>query len=84
MTCQYRFTCIATVGPTGIHACPHCGAMVKTAQDPEPYCRMISDNSKSSEYIDRQESVTIEQDTVLEAQLGICKWMKEFDDRIDN
>ncbi len=51
-----------TVGPTGIHACPYCGAMVYTAQDPEPFCKMPSERPKSSEYIDGQEVVSVEYD----------------------
>ncbi len=76
MTCRYRFTCISTVGPIGIHECPHCGAMVRTAQDPEPYCKMPSDTPESTEYIDGQESIQVLRDIVLEERLKNVKIKK--------
>ncbi len=73
MSCPYRFTCIATIGPISAHACPHCGAIVPTGRDPQDYCTMVEEPEPKAEYIDSQEAVTIEQDIVLEALLNSRK-----------
>ena len=73
MSCPYRFTCIATIGAVAAHPCPYCGAIVPTGKDPQDYCIMVEEPEPKPEYIDSQEAITIEQDTVLEAMLNSRK-----------